>query len=44
MKNRTLDLEVAANGISPKILTVSLDDPPEIGGALNMAAQVKGAL
>ena len=42
MKNRTLDLEVAANGISPKILTVSLDDPPEIGGALNMAAQVKG--
>jgi translocation and assembly module TamB len=44
VRKRTLNLEAAANGITPKILTVAMDDPIEIGGSLNFAAQVKGSM
>jgi translocation and assembly module TamB len=44
VRKRTMELEMAANGITPKILTVSMNDPIDIEGKLNMAAQVKGPM
>lgn len=41
---RTIDLEVAANAINAKLLTVAMAEPMDIQGKMNVAAQVKGNL
>lgn len=43
VRKKTLDLEVAANQISPRLLTVAMADPVELDGKMNIAAQLKGS-
>jgi translocation and assembly module TamB len=42
VRKKTMNLEVAANQINPKLLTLTMKDPPEVGGKMNVAAQLKG--
>ena len=41
---RTIDLELAANAINAKMLTVAMTDPIDLSGKMNIAAQFKGNL
>lgn len=44
LRKRTLDLELATSEANAKLLTVALDNPPEVSGKLNIVAQLKGKL
>lgn len=44
LKQRTIDLELATSEANAKLLTVALDNPPEVSGKLNIVAQLKGKL
>lgn len=44
LKERTIDLELATSEANAKLLTVGMDNPPEVSGKLNIVAQLKGNL
>ena len=44
LKERTIDLELATSEANAKLLTVGMDNPPEVSGKLNIVAQLKGKL
>ena len=44
MRKRTIDLELATSEANAKLLTVGMDNPPDVNGKLNIVAQLKGNL
>ena len=45
LRKKTVDLELATNAASAKLLTVAFaNNPPDVTGKMNIAAQVKGPL